>query len=78
MVPTPTVNDNVIQALEDERMVSYVPLLVLSEEVIFLIARVRRISSPNGDQTGRFFLIKQINFLDKDFPVKSGATHSLI
>jgi hypothetical protein len=27
------VNDNVIQALEDERMVSYVPLLVLSEEV---------------------------------------------
>jgi hypothetical protein len=35
MVPTPTVNDQVIQALEDERTVSYVPLLVLSEEVIF-------------------------------------------
>ena len=35
MVPTPTVNDNVIQALEDERMVLYVPLLVLSEEVNF-------------------------------------------
>jgi hypothetical protein len=29
------VNDDVIQALEDERMVSYVPLLVLSEEVYF-------------------------------------------
>jgi len=39
MVPTPTVNDNVIQALEDERMVSSkMPLLVLSEEVIFLIS----------------------------------------
>jgi hypothetical protein len=28
-----------IQALEDERMVSYVPLLVLSEEVIFFIPK---------------------------------------
>jgi hypothetical protein len=37
MVPTPTVNDNVIQALEDERMVSDVPLLILSEEVFYLI-----------------------------------------
>jgi hypothetical protein len=36
-VPTPTVNDNVIQTLEDERMVSDVPLLALSEEVVFLI-----------------------------------------
>jgi len=35
-VPTPTVNDNVIQALEDERTVSYVPLLLLSEEDVFL------------------------------------------
>jgi hypothetical protein len=33
MVPTPTVNDDVIQTLEDERMVSDVPLLVLSGEV---------------------------------------------
>jgi hypothetical protein len=35
MVPTPTVDDLVIQALEDERTVSYVPLLVLSEEVFY-------------------------------------------
>jgi len=34
MVPTPTVNGNVIQTLEDERMVSDVPLLVLSGEVL--------------------------------------------
>jgi hypothetical protein len=36
MVPIPTVNVNVIPTLEDERMVSDVPLLVLSGEVFFL------------------------------------------
>ena len=42
MVPTPTVNDDVIQTLEDERMVSDVPLLVLSGEVFILY------NSPDG------------------------------
>jgi len=34
---------NAIQALEDERTVSYVPLLVLSEEVVFLNSSEKRI-----------------------------------
>jgi len=48
MVPTPTVNDNVIQALEDERTgSSQIPLLVLSEEVDFLSGSGGCVA-PNG------------------------------
>ena len=53
-----------IQTLEDERMVSYVPLLVLSEEVIFLPSsptlppKGKGVPSPMEEGRGEGTLLK--------------------